>query len=141
MFADWCTLNGVRPLPAAPADVARFISDIAALGMTQIWPAVCEISRGHYVIGLADPTLSGPVSAAIARIAPIAAPRSWPKAHKASFLRLPYDLQMYLSAHEAQRDTEMRRAHSELAKARQELEAIQQPTKATDNGIKPHADA
>lgn len=139
MFENWCALHSLRPVPVAPAEVARFISDVAALGIGAIWPAVCDISRAHYVIGLADPTMSGPVSAAIARIAPIEPPRSWRKEHKHTFPRLPYDLQVYLSRHEAQRDKEIHRAHDEAAKARQALEAIQHP-KVT-HGNQPHSTA
>ena len=136
-FENWCALNNVQPVPAAPADVARFISDCAPLGMEKIWPLVQEISRAHYVVGLADPTLGGWVSAAINEIAKIDPPRSWPDEHKKSFARLPYDLQVYLSDHEAKREKEIRRAQNRAATAQQELAAIQKPVRA-ENGITSH---
>jgi hypothetical protein len=140
MFARWCALNAVTELPAAPADVAKFVADCAPLGIEQVWPLVGDISRAHSAVGLADPTLGGPVSAAINEIAKVDPPRSWPKAHKARFLSLPYDLQVYVSNHEVQREKEVRRAHNEAAQARKDLASIQQPTKAT-NGNEPNATA
>ena len=62
MFVKWCELSGLSPCPAAPADVARFVSDCASLGIERLWPAIQEISRMHVSIGLADPTLGGPVA-------------------------------------------------------------------------------
>jgi hypothetical protein len=120
-FDNWCALNDVQPLPAAPADVAKFISDCATLGIEKLWPMVQEISRAHYTVGLADPTLGGWVSTAINDIARIDPPRSWPKDHKARFLALPYDVQMYVAAHDMQREKELRRAQNEAAEARQKL--------------------
>jgi hypothetical protein len=117
-FERWCAANKASPLPAAPKDVARFVQDNAALGITRLWDAVCEISRAHYLIGLADPTLGGPVSAALNVIAKIDPPRSWPKEQKFRFQQLPYDLQVYVAGREAQRDAEVRRAHNALQKER-----------------------
>ncbi len=59
MFARWCELNGASWCPAAPADVAKFVSDCASLGIERLWPAVQEISKAHVSLGLADPTLGG----------------------------------------------------------------------------------
>src|SRR5450755_2869082 len=69
MFARWCELNGLSWCPAAPAVVARFVTDCAALGIERLWPAVQEISKLHASLGLADPTLSGAAAAAINDIA------------------------------------------------------------------------
>lgn len=124
-FENWCLLRGVQPLPAAPADVAKFIGDIGALGIEEVWRVVGEISRAHYLIGLADPTLGGLVAAALNDLAKIDPPRAWPSAEKFRFKSLPYDLQVYVAAHEARREKEIRRAHNEAAVARQELAAIQ----------------
>jgi hypothetical protein len=121
MFAKWCELNGCSPCPAAPADVARFVSDCASLGIEGLWPAVQEISRLHASIGLADPTLGGAVAAAINGVARISPPRSWPADHQQRFKSLPYDLQVYVSAHEAQRERALRRAQNEAAIAKRKL--------------------
>lgn len=123
MFTRWCELNGVVCFPAAPADVARFVTDCAALGIERLWPAVQDISRAHASSGLADPTLGGVAAAAINTIAGIAAPRSWPDAQKARFKALPYDLQLFVAAHETQRDKAVRRAQNAAAIARQKLAA------------------
>lgn len=125
MFTKWCELNGVSACPTAPADVARFVTDCAALGIERLWPAVQEISRMHVALGLADPTLGGVAAAAINEVANIAPPRSWPGEHKQRFKTLPYDLQQYVSVHEAQRDKVIRRAQNEAANARQRLAALE----------------
>lgn len=123
MFVKWCELNSLPPCPAAPADVARFVSDCASLGIERLWPAVQEISRLHVSIGLADPTLGGVVAAAIGEVARISPPRSWPADHRQRFKSLPYDLQVYVSAHESQRETALRRAQNEAAIAKRKLTA------------------
>ncbi len=127
MFVRWCELNGVSSCPAAPVTVARFITDCAALGIERLWPAVQQISKMHASLGLADPTLGEPAAAAINRIAGVLPPRSWPDHHKRRFRSLPYDLQAYVAAHEAQREKALRRAQNEAASARQKLSAAQRP--------------
>ncbi len=123
MFARWCELNGVSLCPASPADVARFISDCASLGIERLWPAVQEISRLHVSLGLADPTLGGVAAAAINAVSDIDPPRSWPNDRKQRFKSLPYDLQVYVLSHEAQREKALRRAQNEAATLRQKLAA------------------
>ena len=114
-------------MPTAPSAVARFVADIAPAGIEKVWQEVSAVSRAHYLIGLADPTSAGPVSAALNAIARIDPPRSWPKEHKFRFTALPYDLQVYVAGHEKRRETEIRRAHNEAAMAKQALAAIQKP--------------
>lgn len=123
MFAKWCELNGVSPCPAAPAYVARFVEDCRPLGIERLWRALQEISRLHVSAGLADPTLGGVAATAISDLAGIEPPCSWPADHKQRFKSLPYDLQVYVAAHEAQRDKALRRAQNEAAGARQKLAA------------------
>ncbi|WP_439369547.1 hypothetical protein [Bradyrhizobium sp. DASA03120] len=67
MFAKWCELNGLSACPAAPASVARFVTDCASLGMDRLWPAVQDISRMHVALGLADPTLGGAAASELDR--------------------------------------------------------------------------
>lgn len=123
MFVKWCELNGLSPCPAAPAHVARFVSDCAPLGIERLWLAVQDISRLHLSVGLADPTLGGAAAEAISYLAKIDPPRSWPNDRKQQFKSLPYDLQVYVAAHESQREKALRRAQNEAASARQKLAA------------------
>ena len=132
LFKAWCEQREITPYPARPASVAFYILENAGLGIGELLRIVKSISLVHESV--ADPTASGAVPAALNKIAPIAAPRSWPKAGKLRFFSLPYDLQVYVAAHEDQREKEIRRAHNEAADARKALAAIQQPTEAT-NGI------
>jgi hypothetical protein len=126
MFAKWCELNGVSTCPAAPADVARFVTDCAALGIERLWQAVQEISKMHAALGLADPTLGVVAAAAIDKVAGVVPPRAWPGEQKLRFRALPYDLQVFVAMHEAQREKAIRRAQNEAASARQRLAAFQQ---------------
>ncbi len=134
IFARWCELNRVSWCPAAPADVARFVADCASLGIERLWPAVQDISKAHAALGLADPTLGGAVATAVSEVAGISPPRSWPDDRKQRFKSLPYDVQVYVAAHEAQREKVLRRAQNEAANARQKLAASQPPLCETIKG-------
>ncbi len=137
MFTKWCELNGASACPAAPGDVARFVTDCAALGIERLWPAVQEISKMHVALGLADPTLGGFAAAAINAVANIAPPRSWPGEQKQRFRALPYDLQHYVAVHEAQRDKAIRRAQNEAANARQRLAALERKVSCPPDDLQP----
>jgi hypothetical protein len=135
LFARWCELNDAVFCPAAPATVERFVRDCAALGIDRLWPAIQDISNAHRALGLADPTLGGAAAAAISELANIPPPRSWPDDRKQRFATLPYDLQLYVAAHEARREKALRRAHNEAALARQKLAACQSlPTETPSGG-------
>ena len=121
VFARWCELNAVSFCPAAPATVARFIEDCAVLGIERLWPAVQDISRLHVSLGFADPTLSGPATAAISDDAGVAPPRSWPDDQKQRFKTLPYDLQSFVADHERRREQALRRAQNETVAVRRSL--------------------
>ncbi|MHC2537823.1 hypothetical protein [Bradyrhizobium diazoefficiens] len=129
MFVRWCELNNVTACPATPASVARFVTDCATLGMERLWPAVQDISRMHVSLGLADPTLGGAAASAISAVANISPPRSWPGPFKQRFGALPYDIQVQLASHEAQRERALRRAQNEAASVRQKLAAFEAQTK------------
>jgi hypothetical protein len=132
MFARWCELNGTSFCPAAPATIARFVKDCAELGVERLWSAIQDISRLHVSLGLADPTLGGAAASAINEVANVSAPRSWPDDRKQRFKSLPYDLQVYIASHEAQRERALRRAQNEAAIARQKLAFLQPSTKPTE---------
>jgi hypothetical protein len=122
MFEDWCSLNDQKAHLASPAVVALFVKDIAPMGISRVWRAVQEISRTFYVIGLADPTLSGPVAAAVNEISKIPAPRSWPKEEQIRFLTLPYDVQLIIEKRERDRDKRVQQLQNEVAQIRKESE-------------------
>lgn len=131
MFARWCELNAATFCPAAPATVARFVRDCAALGIERLWPAVQDVSKLHTSLGLSDPTLGGPAAAAISDVADVQPPRSWPEDCKQRFRSLPYDLQVHVAGHEQRREKALRRSHNEAAAARRKLEECQQATRST----------
>jgi hypothetical protein len=122
MFSKWCALRGEQAIPASPTIVARFIADVAPMGIDRVWPAVLEISRAHYTVGLPDVTNSFPVANAINELSKLEAPRSWPAAEKPRFLTLPYDIQLTISKREADRDKQIRTMQNEFAKLKKETE-------------------
>ena len=140
LFARWCELNAVPFCPAAPAAVAGFVKDCSSLGIERLWSAVQDISKLHASLGLADPTLGGPVAAALSDVAAIAPPRSWPGDYKQRFKSLPYDVQLFVAAHEAQREKALRRAQNEAAAVRQKLAAPEQSGTKPDEGADRHED-
>lgn len=135
MFARWCELNARPFCPAEPATVAEFVKDCSALGIERLWPAVQEISKLHVSLGLADPALGGPAAAAISDVAAIAPPRSWPGEYKQRFKSLPYDIQLFVAAHETQREKALRRAQNEAAAARQKLATSEQSGMKLAEGV------
>ena len=128
MFEKWCSLRGESAIPASPTIIARFIADIAPLGIDRVWPAVLEISRAHYTVGLPDVTNSFPVASAINALSKLEPPRSWPAAEKPRFLTLPYDIQLTISKREADRDHQIRTMQNEFAKLKKETENAAGPT-------------
>lgn len=131
MFEDWCLLRGEQAIPASPTIIARFIKDVAPMGIDRVWPAVLEISRAHYVIGLPDSTNSFPVTTAINELSQIKPPRSWPGPEKLRFMTLPFDIQSVLLKRQNDFDHEVKRLHREFAKLKKETEHAR--TESTTN--------
>lgn len=123
-FRDWCAISGQAPFPASPATVAKYVAEFSEAGIEKLTALVEEISRAHQEIGLADPTRSDVVTAALSDIAKIEPPRSWTGDNKALFPRLPYDLQKHVAEREAERERVIRRAMNEAADLRNELAAL-----------------
>jgi hypothetical protein len=125
MFDRFCSLHNLKPVPASPVTIARFINGIAELGIDRVWEAVQEISRSHYTIGLSDPTLgSGLVTSAINAISNITPPRSWSGPLKLRFLSLPYDIQRQIADREVERENTVRKAFNERDEARKQLKEM-----------------
>jgi hypothetical protein len=119
----WCALHGHQPVPASPTMIARFIAELSPLGVDQVWPAVLEISRAHYTIGLPDPVASAPVTMEMNRLSGIKPPRSWPREDQIRFATLPYDIQTWLSKRQAIDDALIRKIQNELAQLKKESHA------------------
>ena len=131
MFEAWCNLRGEKAIPASPTIIARFIADISPMGIDRVWPAILEISRAHYIIGLPDSTQSFPVASAINELSKLSPPRSWPAAEKLRFATLPYDIQLVISKREADRDKQIKRMlQNECSKLKKESEHGSSPTNA-----------
>jgi hypothetical protein len=128
MFEKWCSLRGEQAIPASPTIIARFIADVAPMGIDRVWPAVLEISRAHYTIGLPDPTNSFPVTTAVNELSKIEPPRSWPAEEKARFLTLPFDIQSILLKRQNDFDREVKHMHTKFAELKKEYHAASPTT-------------
>ncbi|MHC2241331.1 hypothetical protein [Bradyrhizobium elkanii] len=123
-FQNWCRLVGQHPLPAAPITVAAFIGDQGGLKADVLAAEVAAIDDEHQALGYAPPGRSDAALKAFGAVHPVEPPRSWTNEEKERFHQLPYDLQLVVSRLETGREKELRRAHGERDRAKQELEAL-----------------
>ena len=122
LFERYCALHGYQPFGASNETVARFVTDIAPMGIEQVWEALREVSRAHYVHGLHDPTLGETVATALNNIAKVDPPRSWPKELHERFKMLPHEIQHWLAKKADMDSKEIRRLQREYAEKKKELE-------------------
>jgi hypothetical protein len=119
-FVTWCEARGVASMPARPATVALFaLRSMSTL--ERLADIIEDISAAHVACGLADPTTTWPVPAAMSRLAKTNPPRSWPKEEKQMFLELPFRLQQFYEMHEKRREAVIRGAQNEAAELRKKL--------------------
>jgi hypothetical protein len=110
----WCRSKGIDAFPVRPHVLACYILDNASLGIGELSRVVESVSAMHALTS--DPTLSPMVTAAMATVAPIEAPRGWDSKHRAMWQRLPRDLQIYTVARENDRDAALRKQMSNRKK-------------------------
>jgi len=122
MWQDWCSQNQIKPVPASPIDVARFVADNADLGIGGVWTAVQEISQAHTEIGLADPTLGELVASQINAVSGIE-PLCWPRKDWPAFMMLPYDAQLRIVERERVRNEKIGQLMNEIKQLRKQLKA------------------
>jgi hypothetical protein len=125
MFRSWSEKKGFTHLPASTSACAMFVLEHQGFGLEAVLQHLRGISAVHTNAGLADPTSSFPVSAALNEISKLAPPASWPKAEKAQWLQLPWTLQAYLVRRDKEQTREIRRAQNEAAELRRQLNAQQ----------------
>jgi hypothetical protein len=118
VFARWCELKSCRKVPSKPQTVAAFILDHAALAADSevLLKMVEAIDALHQYHGLSSPIHAAAVYAALERVIRTEPPRSWPKAEKAMFALLPPDIRHTIALREQQRDHELRRLQSKVAR-------------------------
>jgi hypothetical protein len=124
-WEKWCALNGHKPFGASPTDVARFVANIAPMGIEQVWEALRDVSRMHYVHGLPDPTLGETVAAALNNIVRVDPPRSWPKELHERFKMLPHEIQHWLARRQSHDDQLIRNLQNELGQLKKVTNGIQ----------------
>jgi hypothetical protein len=124
-FERWCERKGTTALPASPAAIALFVLEHQGHGLEAVLEHLADISGAHCDAGLADPTTSHPVTAALNKISKLDPPASWPKSEKTQWLQLNYTLQAYLVRRDKDQTREIRRAQNEAAELRKQLNAQQ----------------
>lgn len=114
-FTRWTAAKFARRCPAKPATVACFVLDQAALGVPeqQLLAQLEAIERLHDVHSLSNPVRTATVWNALeVKVEP---PRSFNKAEKAEWAKLPPPMREATARREADRDRELRRLQSRHA--------------------------
>jgi hypothetical protein len=123
-FEQWCGAKGVKPFPAVPAILAKFVTDHASAGAARISEAVVNIAAFDVTRGAANAAATPVVSAAICEVAGtirVPPPGSWPKKLWPIFETLPYVLQHHIAARDKQARDEIRRAHNQMDALRKKV--------------------
>ena len=125
VFGKWCMAKSVRKLPAKPATVAAFVLEQRDLGATPqiILSLLAAIEAVHNSHSLSNPCATAIVDEALEEIVRSDPPRSWNRDEKAEWARLPPSVRDAVTRRENDRDKELRRLQSELAKLRHDSAA------------------
>jgi hypothetical protein len=117
-FFEFAESKSVRRLPARPATVAAWIRFQASLVVPteQILAALLAIEAAHDRHSLANPVRTAVVRAELNSIVKVDPPRSWPTAEKGMFALLAPDVRHIIALREQQRDNEIRRLQSKVAR-------------------------
>jgi hypothetical protein len=128
-FVDWCAARSCRRCPAKQTTVASWILDADESDITpdQILATMAAISKMHFIHRLADPC-SGPiVAAAVERVVPHRAPRSWKKDEQWGFWQIPIIARAGLERRERERDVYVRQCQNQIAELKSKLKTQDEP--------------
>jgi hypothetical protein len=120
VFGKWCMARSVRKLPAKPTTVAAFCLEQRDLGAIPqiILALLAAIEAVHNSHSLSNPCATAIVDEALKEIVRSDPPRSWRADERAEWARLPPPVRDAITRREADRDREVRRVQSELARLR-----------------------
>jgi hypothetical protein len=141
VFARWCELKSCRKVPSKPQTVAAFILDHAALAADSqvLLSMVQAIDALHQFHGLNSPIHTAAVYAALERVIRTEPPHSWSKAEKGEWALLPLPIRAALARRENDRDNELRRLQSKIAKdlqadkERRQTNGAEQPIQSNED--------
>jgi hypothetical protein len=122
-FVDFCRTWNVSYMPARPAAVAAYVLQCGRFGVDVLADDLAAISAVHVANNTADPTQGFPVTAAVARVAEVEAPRSWSVPERKRFAALPLQVQQYILQRESERDSALQRALQKASDERKQLKA------------------
>ena len=117
-FNKWCAKRHARRCPSRPATIALFALEQADMGVPidVILAQLSAIEAMHDKFSLPNPVRTAAVHHTLETLIKVDPPRSWPKAERAMFRLLPADVQHIIGRRENDRDNEIRRLHSKVAK-------------------------
>ena len=116
-FQHFCSVQGLRPLPAAPHVVAAFIQ---TLSTAECIPAGEAIAAQHDVVGLANPVATAAVRAVLESRVSVEYPKSWSKEDRRIFASVDPVVRSIILRRENERDRALRNKQNEAAKAAKE---------------------
>jgi hypothetical protein len=120
-FLHWCNEKNVRFCPARPTTVAAYVRFQAALGVSEdkILAGLAAVEALHHYHGLASPTQSPALDAALDEVLTTVPPRSWNADEKVLFAQLPPTIRKVIARREEDRERWFRRQQNETATKRQ----------------------
>jgi hypothetical protein len=117
-FNHWAGKRHARRCPAKPTTVALFALEQAAMGVgiDTILEQLSAIEAMHDKFSLPNSVRTAAVRYALETIIKTDPPKSWPAAEKGMFRSLPADIQHIIARRENDRDREVRRQQSKVAR-------------------------
>jgi hypothetical protein len=143
-FSEYCERESVRKLPAKPHTVASYVLDAARMGIPpeQIFYVLESISVAHDYHGLSSPVHTAATREAIQKVgAPTDPPWGWRGEEKAAWAQLPDDAKAAVYRRESERNREMQRKHSEVAKLKRLLSGADKPAQTNSRKDYAHDEA
>jgi hypothetical protein len=133
IFSQACANWRVPCLPARPATVAAFLLQNQKLGAEALLEVLSGIAAAHITSSHSDPTTQWQCNAILAQLAKIEEPpRSWTKADRLEFSRLPVTVQKIVLRRESERDAALQRSLQLIADERKQLKAAAENVRETD---------
>jgi hypothetical protein len=117
-FNHWAGKRHARRCPAKPTTVALFALEQADMGVPidTILEQLGAIEAMHDKFSLPNSVRTAAVRYALETIIKTDPPKSWPAAEKGMFRSLPADIQHIIARRENDRDREVRRQQSKVAR-------------------------
>jgi hypothetical protein len=137
-FNRWASKRHARRCPAKPTTVALFALEQADMGVAvdTILAQLDAIEQMHDKFSLPNPVRTAAVEHAMATLLKANPPRSWSKSEKGQWALLPASIRSAITRRENDRDHELRRLQSKVARELELRREIEPNTKSVSNESK-----